>query len=97
MTVGLAVTDAPVVALSPVAGDQLYVVAPAAVNVIEDPLQMVGELTVTVGVGVTVTVITTGALVQVPVPTTLYVVVTVGLATTELPVVELNPVPGVQL
>ena len=55
VTVGLAVTLAPVVALNPVEGDQLYVVAPAEVKVVEAPLQIVGEFTVTVGVGFTVT------------------------------------------
>ena len=64
-------TLAPVVALNPVEGVQLYVVAPLALSVVELPLHIVGELTVTVGVGVTVTVVTTGALVHVPVPTTL--------------------------
>lgn len=58
---------------------------------------MVGELTVIVGVEITVTVVVTGALVQVPVPTTLYVVVTVGLAVTTDPVVVLKPVEGLQL
>jgi hypothetical protein len=52
----LAVTLAPVVALNPVPGDQLYVVAPLAVNVVELPLHIAGEFTVTAGVGFTVTV-----------------------------------------
>ena len=55
VTAGLAVTEAPVVALNPVAGVQLYVLAPAAVNVVELPRQMVGEFTVIVGKGFTVT------------------------------------------
>lgn len=50
------VTVAPVVELSAVAGDQLYVSAPAAVRVAVAPEQIVSELTVTVGVGFTVTV-----------------------------------------
>jgi hypothetical protein len=58
---GLAVTAEPVVALRPVPGDQVNVVAPEAVRVVDVPEQIVGEFTVTVGVGFTVTVITTGA------------------------------------
>ena len=55
VVVGFAVTLAPVVALNPVLGDQLYVFAPLAVNVVLAPLQILGELTVTVGNGKTVT------------------------------------------
>jgi hypothetical protein len=56
--VGEAVTVAPVVALKPVAGDQLYVVAPLAVKEVLFPEQIVGDagLTVTLGVEFTVTV-----------------------------------------
>ena len=43
------------VALKPVPGDQLYVVAPAAFKVVEVPEQILGELTVTVGFALTVT------------------------------------------
>ena len=39
--VGLAVTEVPVVALSPVAGDHEYVAAPLAVNVAVVPVQIV--------------------------------------------------------
>jgi len=54
---GLAVTDEPVVALNPVPGLHVYVVAPPAFNTVELPLQIVaGAETVTVGVGFTVTV-----------------------------------------
>lgn len=55
MTVGLAVTAEPVVALRPVPGVQVYVLPPEAVSVVELPGHSVAELTVTVGVGLTVT------------------------------------------
>lgn len=75
---GEAVTEAPVVPLSPVAGDQVYVLAPDAFRVAEPPLQMVGELAVIVGLGVTVTVAVV-ALVQVPfAPVTVYALVAPG-------------------
>jgi hypothetical protein len=55
---GLAVTAAVLVADNPVAGLQLYVLAPLAVNVILLPEKMVAELgvTTTAGSGLTVTV-----------------------------------------
>lgn len=56
VTVAVLVTVEPVVALSPVAGDQLYVLAPPAVSVAVPPEQIVAEFTVTVGVEFTVTV-----------------------------------------
>ncbi len=40
VTVGLAVTEAPVVAERPVAGLQLYVAAPVAVSVVDAPAQI---------------------------------------------------------
>ena len=54
----MAVTVAPVVADKPVAGLQLYVEAPIAVNDVLLPLQIVAVVgeTVTVGTGLTVTV-----------------------------------------
>jgi hypothetical protein len=55
---GLAVTDVPVVALSPVAGDHAYVTAPLAVNVPAVPAQVVIGGTLNTGSGVTVTVAT---------------------------------------
>ena len=58
---GFAITVAPVVADKPVAGLQVYVVAPLAVSDVLLPLQtvaVVGE-TVTVGFGFTVTVTVT--------------------------------------
>jgi hypothetical protein len=56
VVVGLAVTVAPVVADNPVAGLQLYVVAPLAVNDVLFPLQIAGVAgeTVTTGFGFTV-------------------------------------------
>jgi hypothetical protein len=55
---GLAVTVAPVVADSPVAGDQLYVVAPVAVSVVPAPPAQIATSgdTPTVGRALTVTV-----------------------------------------
>ena len=52
----MAVTVAPVVADKPVAGLQLYVVAPLAVNDVLLPLQIAGVagVTVTTGTGFTV-------------------------------------------
>ena len=49
--VGLAITIEPVVALRPVPGEKLYVMAPLAVSVTELPEQIVGDdgLTITVG------------------------------------------------
>ena len=41
VTVGLAITLAPLTVLSPVDGDQEYVVAPLAVRLVLLPLQMV--------------------------------------------------------
>ena len=53
---GLAVTVVPVVEPKPVAGVQLYVVAPPAVRLVELPVQiLVLEETVTVGDALTVT------------------------------------------
>jgi hypothetical protein len=55
VTVGVAVTVPPVVALSPVPGLQLYVLAPLAFREVEPPTHIDGEFTVTVGNGFTVT------------------------------------------
>jgi hypothetical protein len=55
--VGFAVTLEPVVALSAVAGDQEYVVAPFAVSVADCPLQIVAGATAITGSGFTVTVV----------------------------------------
>jgi hypothetical protein len=58
VTAGLAVTKAPVTALNPVAGLQLYVDAPLAVSGVLPPKQIAGDegVTVTVGNAFTVTV-----------------------------------------
>jgi hypothetical protein len=66
-----------------------------AVNVPEEPAQMVIGVAATVGKGLTVTV-TVVVFVQpeADVPETVYVVVEAGLAVTEAPVVALNPVDG---
>lgn len=56
---GLAVTVVPVVALKPVAGIHVYVVAPLAVILVELPEHIVGETGVAVTVGVGLTVIVT--------------------------------------
>jgi hypothetical protein len=53
---GLADTEEPVVALSPVAGAQEYVLAPEALSVPAMPVQMVIGETVMVGKGFTVTI-----------------------------------------
>ena len=69
VTIGLAFTVEPMVALKPAAGAQLYVVAPLAVTLVPPPPeQIVAEvgLNVTVGVGFTVTT-TTAVPEQVPV------------------------------
>jgi len=55
--VGVAVTLAPVVADKPVAGDQLYVVPPLPVSVVEVPAQIAtSDPALIVGIGLTVTV-----------------------------------------
>jgi hypothetical protein len=96
--VGLAFTVVPVVVFNPVAGLQVYVLAPPTVNVVVCPWQIVAPIPVTTGVVFTVT-ITVVAPVH-PVandPVTVYVIVAVGFAVTEPPVVPLNPVPGLHV
>jgi hypothetical protein len=56
VTVGFAITLAPLVELRPVAGLHVYVVAPVAVSVPDDPKQIIGLLAVTVSEFTTVTV-----------------------------------------
>jgi hypothetical protein len=98
VTVGVATGVALVVLLNPVEGDQTYVVAPLAVNVVEVPLQIViSGLTVTFGTGLTV-MVTVDVLLQGPVvPVTVYVVVADGEATGFATVELLNPAAGDQL
>ena len=56
VTVGLATGLLQVVHDKPVDGDQLYAVAPVAVNVVDEPLQILtAEPALTVGRGLTVT------------------------------------------
>lgn len=97
MTVGDAATWLPDVVLRAVAGLQVYVEAPFAVNVTVVPEQItVLEDRVSVGLGVTFTT-TVVELVQAPeVPVMTYVVVEGGPAITTLPVVVLRPVAGLQ-
>ena len=53
----MAVTLAPVVADKPVAGDQLYVVPPLPVSIVDDPAQIAtDDPALIVGIGLTVTV-----------------------------------------
>ena len=95
--VGLAVTVVPVVALSPVAGDQMYVTAPDAVSVaVCCPTHIAGGAgTEITGSGLTFTVTCVDAVQPLAsVPVTVYVVVEVGLAVTVVPVVALSPVAG---
>lgn len=54
--VGLALTVEPEVPLKPAAGDQAYVLAPAAFKLVAEPLQMLAELTEMEGSGFMVTV-----------------------------------------
>jgi hypothetical protein len=100
VVVGLAVTAAVFVDESPVAGVQLYVVAPLAVNTTLLPAKMVADVgfTLTVGNGFTVTVTVEVLSHPAPlVPVTRYVVVVAGFATTVAPVVEDKPVAGVHV
>jgi hypothetical protein len=94
---GLVVTLLPLLAFSDVAGDQVYVAAPLAVNVVEEPLQTDALKGVIETFGGLLTVTTTvpdavHALATVPV--TVYDVVMVGDAVTEAPFVTSSPVDG---
>jgi hypothetical protein len=73
------------------------VVAPPAVKVIVEPAQTVGLLTVTVGLAITVTVLVFVELHVPEVPVIVYTIVLDGFAVTLELVVELKPVPGLQL
>ena len=95
---GVDVTEEPIVLLKSVAGLHKYVLAPFAVRVTDCPAQIAGGvLTVTTGIRLTVTVTCAVAVQPSASPVTVYVVVEVGLAVTEEPVVALNPVAGLQL
>ena len=94
---GFAVTTLPVVALKPIAGLHVYVVAPVAVNPTEPPEQnVVGPDGVIVTVGLVFTVIGTKAeSEQEPLaPTTVYVTVEPGLAVGFEQLVQLKPPAG---
>ena len=93
---GVAVTIAPVVLLNPAEGNQPYVKAPDAVSVVDAPIQIeVLPLTV-IGEGILTVTVAKPVLVQplLLLTTTVYVVLEVGFAVMEEPVVELNPEPG---
>jgi hypothetical protein len=92
----LAVTDAPLVVLRSVPGDHEYVVAPDAVSVVNAPAHIVAEFTVTTGSGFTVTVEVAVPLQPRLLPVIVYVVVVVGLAVTDAPLVTLRFVLGDQ-
>lgn len=95
---GLATGFAIVGSLKPVAGLQLYDVAPLAVSVVLLPAQIVVvPVTVTVGVVTTVTVAVAVEEQPVVVPVTVYVVVADGVAVGFATVALLNPVVGNQL
>ena len=97
---GLAVTVAPDVALSPVAGLQAYIVPPVTVMLILPPVHITGAAGFAVGEGKGFTVTVTAAVAVHPlasVPVTVYVVVATGLAVGFAPVVALNPVAGVHV
>ena len=95
---GAAVTDEPVVLLKPVAGDQLYVLAPLDVSIVDNPAQNAtgGEI-FTTGIGLTVTVTCVVSEHPSEFPITVYVVVELGLAETEEPVVLLKPIDGLHV
>ena len=93
----MAVTSEPVVALRPVAGDQLYVNAPDACIVVDEPVQTLALPGTAVTVGIPFTAIARVAVAEQPaalVPVTVYVVVTDGVTVTGEPVVADSPVAG---
>lgn len=96
VTVGLAVTLAPVVALKAVLGVHVYVLAPLPVKVVEPPEHIVDGAAEAVNVGVAFTVNTTVPVALHPevVPVTVYVWVVPGFAVTGVPIVALSPVDG---
>ena len=95
VTVGLAVTTAPIVADSPVEGLHIYVIAPDACKGVLAPGQRgSGGTTVITGNGFTVTVTISAFEQPLDVPVTVYAVVMVGFAITIAPVVTDKPVAG---
>ena len=99
VVVGLAVMPEPVVAVRPVDGDQLYVVPPPAVSVVEVPVHIAtDEPPLMVGSAFTVTVLVPVLIHPfASVPVTVYAVVADGLAVMPEPVVAVRPVDGDQL
>ena len=94
---GVAVTGLPVAELKLAAGLHTYVPAPPAARFVPAPAHSV-TLPEAVTVGRSFTVTVTDAVFVHPfasVPVTVYVVLTVGVAVTGVPVVALNPVEGV--
>ena len=88
-------TDEPVVLLNPVEGLHVYEFAPDAVSAADCPIHIgAGVGTVITGAGLTVTVTCAVAVHPTLVPVTVYVVVLVGVAVTEVPAVLLSPVGG---
>lgn len=84
-------------ALNPVEGLQLYVVAPLAVKLVEFPAQIVALATVMVGFDITVTVEVAVAE-QLPlVPLMVYICVEAGLAFTVEPVLAFKEAAGLQV
>ena len=97
MVAGEAVGDVQAVQDRPVEGDHTYVEAPVAARVVEAPAHIVASVpALTVGNGLTVSVAVVEPLQPFAVPVTVYVVVAVGEAITDAPVVALRPVEGVQ-
>ena len=100
-TLGAAVTVVPVVrGVKPVAGDQVYVDAPLAVNEVPMLVQINADAGVIEIVGKAFTIISMSLVFLHPliaVPVTVYVVVVIGSAVITAPAVADKPVLGVQL
>jgi hypothetical protein len=97
VAVGVAVGEAIVVELKLASAFQTYEKPPLAVIAVDEPKHTVSLTPASiVGFGFTVTVVVPVALHPALVPTIEYIVVTVGLAVTLAPVVELRPVAGDQ-
>ena len=97
---GVAVTGVPVDELKPVAGLQVYELPPEAPMVVDAPAQIVAVPPLAVIVGMAFTVKALVAVLLQPealVPVMVYVVVTVGVAVTVVPVDELRLAAGVHV